>query len=541
MVLLLAVVVLALGWLGKAACLQQYRTPDGALALDWRNDRQYVAMCYSDTVPLYGLEGLADDAVPYRDAWFETAADGSRTARYMEYPVVTGMFQYLNAQLTDGWQWLAERLPLPTALDVVVYFDVTAIWLAMAWLVVVWAVLMLRPERPWDAALVALSPLVAVHAFTNFDTLTVALATGALLALRRDRPVWAGVLLGIGGAAKLYPLLFLLPVLLVGWRRRADGGLPRAAWTIGATVLAWVAVNLPVALAWPRGWVEFFLLNRTRPADPDSIWYSLYWFTGWSGFDGPLGDGQSPTVLNTVTAVLMVLAFAAIAWLALRAPRPPAVAELAFLTVSAFLLVNKVWSPQYSLWLVPLAVLALPRWRLLLAWMVVDALVWVPRMFQYLGVANKGLPPEPFLVTVLVRDAVVVALCVLVVRQILRPGTDPGRDPEPVWPVGPRVSRSRVPAVPAAAASAVAVPARGGRRRRGDGGGSGATGSVGASRSGGATRSGGVTRSGGATRSGGTSPSGGAAGSAGSGRSGRAAAPEPWPSRAARPRRDPAD
>ena len=61
-VLLLAVVVLALGWLGKAACLQQYRTPDGALALDWRNDRQYVAMCYSDTVPLYGLEGLADDA-----------------------------------------------------------------------------------------------------------------------------------------------------------------------------------------------------------------------------------------------------------------------------------------------------------------------------------------------------------------------------------------------------------------------------------------------------------------------------------------------
>ena len=46
--------------------------------------------------------------------------------------------------------------------------------------------------------------------------------------------------------------------------------------------------------------------------------------------------------------------------------------------------------------------LALPRWRLLLAWMVVDALVWVPRMYQYLGVDDKGLPVEPFLVTVLV-------------------------------------------------------------------------------------------------------------------------------------------
>lgn len=437
-VLLLAVVVLALSWLGKAACLQEYRTADGVPALDWRDSRQYVAMCYSDTVPLYGLEGLADDGVPYRDAWFETGSDGTRAERYMEYPVLTGFFQYLNAQLTDGWQWLAGQLPLPTALDVVVYFDVTVFWLAAAWLVVVWAVLMLRPERPWDAALVALSPLALVHVFTNFDALAVAFATGALLALRRDRPGWAGVLIGLGAAAKLYPALLLLPILLVGWRRRSTGGVRRAAWTTGAAIAAWAAVNLPVALAWPRGWSEFFRLNQERPADPDSIWFSLSWFTGWAGFDGQLADGALPTVLNTVTFVLMALAFAAIGLLALRAPRPPAVAELGFLMVAAFLLINKVWSPQYSLWLVPLAVLALPRWRLLLAWMAVDALVWVPRMYQYLGVENKGLPMEPFLATVLIRDAVVVGLCVLVVRQMWRPEPDPARDPDPVWPRGPR-------------------------------------------------------------------------------------------------------
>ncbi|WP_442965867.1 glycosyltransferase family 87 protein [Pseudonocardia sp. HH130630-07] len=355
----------------------------------------------------------------------------------MEYPVVTGFFQYLNAQLTDGWLWLADRLPLPGALAVVVYFDITAVWLAAAWLTVVWAVLALRPERPWDAALVALSPLVVVHAFTNFDTLTVALATGGLLALRRDRPGWAGVLIGLGAAAKLYPALLLLPILLVGLRRRGDGGLPRAVRVIAAAAVTWLAVNLPVALAWWPGWSEFFTLNRTRPADPDSIWFALSTFTGWSGFDGQLADGAAPAVLNAVTAALMALAFAAIAWLAWRAPRPPAVAELGFLVVAAFLLLNKVWSPQYSLWLVPLAVLALPRWRLLLAWMTVDALVWVPRMLQYLGEDAKGLPIEPFLVTVLVRDAVVVALCVLVVRQVLRREPAPDRDPDPVWPRRP--------------------------------------------------------------------------------------------------------
>ncbi len=444
-VLLMAVVVLALSWLGKSPCLQQYRADDGSLALDWQGDRQYVAMCYSDTVPLYGVEGLADGAMPYRDAWFDTRADGTRVERYMEYPVLTGFYQWAGARFTDGWQFLAGALPLPSALDVVVYFDISALGLALAWLVVVWSVLRLRPDRPWDAALVALSPLVLVHAFTNFDTLAVAAATGALVALRGRRPVLAGLLIGIGGALKLYPLLLLLPVLLVGLRRRDQDGVRTAVLVIGSGIVSWVLINLPVALAWFRGWTEFFDLNRTRPADPDSIWYVVMYFTGWQGFDGRLADGQVPVVLDTVVAVLMLAAFAGLAVLALRAPRPPQVAELAFLTVAAFLLLNKVWSPQYSLWLVPLAVLALPRWRLLLAWMAVDALVWVPRMFQYVGVDAKGLPPDPFLITVLARDAIVVALCVLVIRSILR-RPDGAVPPDPVWPATGRPVRRPRPA-----------------------------------------------------------------------------------------------
>ena len=100
---------------------------------------------------------------------------------------------------------------------------------------------------------------------------------------------------------------------------------------------------------------------------------------------------------------------------------------MGFLVVAAFLLLNKVWSPQYSLWLVPLAVLALPRWRLLLAWMTLDALVWVPRMFYYVGPSARGLPPDWFLGAVVARDLIVVALMVLVVRSVLRPATDPVR------------------------------------------------------------------------------------------------------------------
>ena len=146
-VLLIAVAVLAIGWLVKAPCLQEYRTDGGELALDWRNSRQYVSLCYSDTVPLYGIEGLASGAVPYRDSWMENAGTPQERVRYMEYPVLTGFFQYANARLADAWLWLAERASaVPAALPVVVYFNLSAVWLALAWLAVVWAVRDAAPD-----------------------------------------------------------------------------------------------------------------------------------------------------------------------------------------------------------------------------------------------------------------------------------------------------------------------------------------------------------------------------------------------------------
>jgi uncharacterized membrane protein len=102
----------------------------------------------------------------------------------------------------------------------------------------------------------------------------------------------------------------------------------------------------------------------------------------------------------------------------------PRLAQLAFLLVAGFLLLNKVWSPQYSLWLLPLAVLARPRWRSLLLWQATEALLWVPRLLWYLGTDNRGVKVEWFLLAVVVRDLAVLALMGLVVRDVLRPDGD---------------------------------------------------------------------------------------------------------------------
>jgi uncharacterized membrane protein len=423
-VLLLATMTLLLGWFAKSPCLQQYVDETGTPQLDWREGHQYSSMCYSDTVPLYTAERLNEGGFPYQTSWVEGVDTGRPQVRYMEYPVLTGLFQWVNARIAHAWAGGADLGVLPGAMTVVIYFNVTAFWLALAWLVTVWAVHRLRPRRPWDAALVALSPIVLVHVFTNFDALATALATTGVLAWARRRPGLAGLLLGLGGAAKMYPLFLLGPLLVLCLRAgRLRDGLRCAAAGIGA----WILVNLPIALTFPAGWREFFRLNATRGADPDSLYNALSYFTGWEGFDGPLRDGETPTVLNLVSAGLFLAACLGVAYVALAAPRRPRLSSLAFLVVAAFLLTNKVWSPQYSLWLVPLAVLALPRTRVLLAWMAIDAFVWFPRMLYYLGIQDKGLPQDWFLGAVIARDAMVVVLCVLVLRTIYRPETDPVR------------------------------------------------------------------------------------------------------------------
>jgi uncharacterized membrane protein len=439
--LLLATVALMLGWFGKAGCIQQFTNDQGQNELDWRAGRPYVAMCYSDIVPLYGAEKLNDPGTfPYKTKWVDDDGTPNAHDRYMEYPVLTGLFQWVNAKLTHAWLAIADSGWLPTALPVAIYFDISAFFLAAAWLVTVWAVARTGRRRPWDAALIAISPLAIVHAFTNFDTIATAFAASGVLAWSRRRPWLAGLLFGLGAGAKLYPLFLLGPLFVLCLRA---GKLSSFARTAGATILTWLAVNLPIALSLTTGWKEFFRLNTERGMDPDSLYNVISYFTGWSGFDGALSQGQTPTWLNVVSGGLFLVCCAGVAYVALTAATRPRLAQLCFLVVAAFLLTNKVWSPQYSLWLVPLAVLAVPRWRAILGWMVLDALVWAPRMFYYLGEDNKGLPEGWFLGTVVVRDLAVIGLCLLVLREIYRPSEDLIRKGGEDDPAGGVLDRAR--------------------------------------------------------------------------------------------------
>ena len=189
-------------------------------------------------------------------------------------------------------------------------------------------------------------------AFINWDLIAMSLATVGLAAWAARRHVLAGVLLGLGIATKFYPLVFFGPLLLLCLR----AGRMRAFWvTAGSAAAAWLAVNLPVMIAAPSGWDYFYWLSDHRGADWGSIWY-FFEYLRW-----PLLGTTSVPTLNLLSLAAFCLACAGIVVLALAAPRRPRLPQLLFLVLALFLATNKVWSPQYVIWLAPLVVLARPR------------------------------------------------------------------------------------------------------------------------------------------------------------------------------------
>ncbi|MDX2595410.1 glycosyltransferase 87 family protein [Streptomyces sp. WI03-4A] len=390
---LVAIGMFALGLVQKAPCYHS--------AWFFGASSQYTHACYSDIPHLYQGRGFADGLVPYFD---KLPGDMD----YLEYPVLTGVFMEVAAWLTPGsgsiqhqeqWYWFANAGMLMVCTAVI-------------------AVCVTRTQRrrPWDGLLVALAPAFALTATINWDLLAVALTAAAMLMWSRGRALAFGVLLGLATAAKLYPVVLLGPLLVLCWRAGRWREYFQAA---GGAVVAWLVVNLPVMLFAFQGWSKFYTFSHDRGIDFGSFW--LIWAQNSS--NPPTTD-----FVNTAATVLVVLCFLGIAALTFTAPRRPRFAQLAFLMVAAFILTNKVYSPQYVLWLVPLAVLARPKWRDFLVWQACEVAyflgIWMYLAYTTSGDAHKGLPTQGYHWAIAIHLLGTLYLCAVVVRDILMPERD---------------------------------------------------------------------------------------------------------------------
>jgi uncharacterized membrane protein len=365
--------------------------------------KQFQDACYTDIYPLYYNEGLAAGKVPY-------------TGHPVEYPVLIG-------GAMEAVAWLVRNVnPVIRGRE---FFDVTVLLLAVCAVAGVLATARAAgPGARAQALMVALSPALILSAFVNWDLIAFALTALGIAAWAARRGWWAGVLLGLGVAAKFYPLVVFLPLLLLCLR---TGQLRAFAKMFAAAVLAWLAVDLPVMIVAPSGWAWFYVFSKDRGADWGSIWYLL------EHFNVPVLGNAQLSALNKMSAVLFILACAAIAVLALAAPRRPRLPQLCFLVLAAFLMTNKVWSPQYVIWLVPLAVLARPRLWPYLLWQLAEILyffgIWGYLIFVFGSEGNavtgyQGISTGWYFATLLARFLAVALLAAYVVRDILLPERD---------------------------------------------------------------------------------------------------------------------
>jgi uncharacterized membrane protein len=408
-VLAVACLAFVLGMVQKTPCV----------VTGWTDtELRYAAMCYSDVPYLYTGRGFAELAWPYADA-------GGRH-EVMEYPVGISYFAYGAAVLTQavsGSADLEARRSLPAdqvyaapgvAQESELYFMVTAVLLAVVLLLGAWLMAGVHRTRPWDAMLFAASPALVMAGLVNWDLLAVATVAAALWAWARDRPVLTGVMVGLGAATKLYPLFLLGAVLVVCLRRRR---LRDFFVATGAAAGAWAAVNAPAVLTGPGQWRVFWTFNSDRGADLGSLWLVAQ----------RAGATVTPEMINLASWVFLGGVCLAVLLLGLLAPSTPRLAQLGFLVVAGFLLVNKVYSPQYVLWLLPLAVLARPRWRDLLVWQAGEAfyfaVVWL-HLGEFTASAASGEPDRFYWLAIAVRVLAQLYLVVVVVRDVLRPWHD---------------------------------------------------------------------------------------------------------------------
>jgi uncharacterized membrane protein len=392
-VALVAIGMFALGMVQKLPCY------DGAWFFGASS--QYTHACYSDIPHLYQGRGFADGLVPYFD---KIPGD----MEYLEYPVLTGVFMEVAAWLTPGSGTIQEQEQW--------YWMVNAGMLMACAAVIAVCSARIHRRRPWDGLLVALAPAFALTATINWDLLAVALLAAAMLMWSRQRPLAFGVLIGLATAAKFYPFLLLGPLFVLCWRA---GKWREFGTALLGAVGGWLAVNLPVMLLAPDGWAKFYRFSQERGVDFGSAFLVI---------SQRMNIQITPETANAYAMIAMLLICGGITALALTAPRRPRFAQLAFLIVAAFILTNKVYSPQYVLWLVPLAALARPRWRDFLIWQACEVVyylgIWLYLAYTTSGEAHKGLPPEGYHVAIMAHLLGTLYLCVIVVRDIFMPERD---------------------------------------------------------------------------------------------------------------------
>jgi hypothetical protein len=267
----------------------------------------------------------------------------------------------------------------------------------------------------------------------RFDLVPAAATVLAYWAARERRFTLAYALLAAGTLLKLYPLL-LLPVLALEQYRTLDVHPLRAApprpvvrgvALFAAAVLGVFAISAALN---PSGWLGPFVYNSERPLQVESVPASLLWLSGLLGLHvAPDHSFHSYNMVGAIAHELSLLAELALVagclwvyWLQLRG-------RIGFgraltLCLLVILCTNRVFSPQYLMWVVPM--IAIVERDYDGVWLVVCALTTLifPNAYDLAGLHGSGPASYPAFFTALIaiRNGLLIMATARFARQALQ-------------------------------------------------------------------------------------------------------------------------
>jgi len=355
---------------------------------DWASPDNYTHACYTDIPALFSERGLNTNTFPYLSP-----------TNSIEYPPVIGLGNWLISFIT------------PNENSFRTFFDINAVIIFVLFFI---SAIIVRKISPVYQYLFPLAPAVIASLFINWDIWAVVSILLAIYYFDKKKYEASGIWLGVSIATKFFPIVLLLPIAIIFYRTSQIQLFYRYLFT---TAIFWGAINIPIALTHFDGWWRFFKLNLERGADFGSIWYAL-----------SLLDIKIP-YLDLIYPLLSIILFIGLAIYLLKLPNTPNLAAVALFALVIFTTVGKVYSPQYILWLTPLAVIALQNSKQLITfwfWQATE-ITYHLAIWQYLALfsdAQFGLPAGGYALATIIRVIGVCTFTYILMRDLATSSTE---------------------------------------------------------------------------------------------------------------------
>jgi uncharacterized membrane protein len=282
---------------------------------------------FSDIRGFYGMHFYDGQHLwPFSE---KTLLGDTKVQHPVEYPALTGLIM-----------WLLSFLVSPSQTAVFDYYRITAAFQIV--LLAISAYLIFKLVGKKYGFYFILAPAVLYSLNRNWDIWAIAAMMLAIYLFEKKRFQLSAILLAVSIATKFFPIVLMLPIMIIFLRNKQIKLFIRYALT---TAIAWTVINLPFVLINYEGWAYFYKFSAERGLGSASF------------FEITNIILPSITFSSIHFYILNTLALVAVTTYFVRLKSVPTLAATSFFVMFGFILFNKQYSMQYVIWLSALAVL----------------------------------------------------------------------------------------------------------------------------------------------------------------------------------------